>query len=308
VPRVADRRTLRGVLPPALTAIVLALLAGFLWQSREHIAESFSLRPGYFVAVAALTVAILAVRGVANRLHFRSLGVNASTADWFRLVTVTAFTNYLPLSAGLVAKALFLKRVHDLPYQRFAVGQATLLLLVIATNGVIGLLLLLTVFPEHVFGVVGLGFAAMAGSGVLLALPEGVRERLRPTSFPLTASVDAGAPRSWPAVALCQVAMLLGTAVSLDLCFEMGESSVGLAACMVFSAATVLTRFVTIIPGALGVRELLIGGLAFLTGFDARDAVVASSLARSAEIVVVFALGAAFTFRLSGELAARSED
>ena len=56
-------------------------------------------------------------------------------------MAVTSFTNYLPFSAGLVAKALFLNRMHDMPYRRFAVGQTTLLLLIIATNGLVGFLL-----------------------------------------------------------------------------------------------------------------------------------------------------------------------
>jgi uncharacterized membrane protein YbhN (UPF0104 family) len=68
----------------------------------------------------------------------------------------------------------------------------------------------------------------------------------------------------------------------------------------------VLARAVTIVPGALGVREFLVGGLALLTGFDPRDAVVAATLARAAEISVVFVLGGVFTWSLSGEVAATS--
>jgi hypothetical protein len=292
-------------LAPVVTVVVLGFLSGFLYDNRGYIADSFSLRPGLFAVVSALTLASLLVRAVANRLHFVGLGVNASTADWFRLVTVTSFTNYLPLSAGLVAKAVFLKRMHDMPFRRFAVGQTTLLVLIVATNGVVGLGVVALVFPGHLPGVVGLGFTAMLAAGLLLVLPERVREALSPRWFPFAANVGPEARRHWPGVVVCQVAMLLLASVGLQLCFDMGESRVGLAACVVFNAAAVLTRFVTIVPGALGVREFLIGGLALLTGFDLRDAVVASTLARAAEIVVVFALGGIFTFTLSGDLAER---
>ena len=40
---------------------------------------------------------------------------------------------------------------------------------------------------------------------------------------------------------------------------------------------------------------------------DLRDAVIASTLARAAEILVVFVLGGVFTWRLSGDLAASYE-
>lgn len=302
-----ERSALPRWLPLTLTIAVLSVLMGFLFQNRSYISESYSLRPGLFTAVAALTLLSLFVRAIANRLHFGALGVRASTADWFRLVTVTSFTNYLPLSAGLVAKAVFLKRVHAMPFRLFAVGQATLLVLIVATNGMVGLVVLALWFPEQLFSAVGLGFSAMLSAGLLLVLPERARRFVSATWFPFAANVGPEARRNWPAVALCQLGMLLAAALALELCFAMGESSVGLEACVIFTAAAVLARFVTIVPGALGVREFLIGGLAVLTGFDLRDAVVASTLARAAEILVVFMLGGVFTFSLSSDLAASYE-
>jgi uncharacterized membrane protein YbhN (UPF0104 family) len=261
-------------------------------------------RPELFLAVAGLTLLSLFVRGIANRLHFGSLGVGASTTDWFRLVTVTSFTNYLPLSAGLVAKAVFLKRVHDMPFRRFAVGQTTLLVIIVATNGLVGLGALAFVFPDLLVGVIGLGFAGMLASGLLLVLPERARDLLSATWFPFAANVGPEVRRQWPAVALCQLGMLLAAAASLELCFAMGGVSVGLGACVIFTAAAVLTRLVTIVPGALGLREFFIGGLAVLTGFDLLDAVVAATLVRAAEMAVVFLLGGVFTWSLSSDLAA----
>ena len=303
----SEKSVLQRWLPPVLTLAVLVVLSGFLYEHRSYIAESYSLRPGLFAAVAALTLLGLFVRGIANRLHFHGLGVGASTADWFRLVTVTSFTNYLPLSAGLVAKAVILKRVYSLPFGQFAVGQTTLLVLIVATNGLVGLLLLGIHFPSQLSGVVGLGFGAMLAAGGLLILPHRLRELLSARWFPFAANVGPEARRNWPAVALCQLGMLFAAALGLKLCFAMGESNVGLDACLLFTSAAVLARFVTVVPGALGVREFLIGGLAVLTGFDLRDAVIASTLARAAEILVVFVLGGVFTWRLSDDLAASYE-
>jgi uncharacterized membrane protein YbhN (UPF0104 family) len=297
----------RRWLPALVSLAVLAILTAFLVENRSYISESYSLRPGLFVGVAALTLVSLGLRAVANRLHFGALGVGASTRDWFRLVTVISFTNYLPLSAGLVAKAVFLKRVHAMPFRRFAVGQTTLLLLIVATNGLVGLVVLVLWSPEQLLSVVGLGFLAMLSTACVLVLPERARRFLSATWFPFAANVGPEARRAWPLVALCQLGMLLTAALALALCFAMGDSPVGLAASVIFTAAAVLARFVTIVPGALGVREFLIGGLAVLTGFDLRDAVVASTLARAAEILVVFALGGVFTFSLSRDLAASYE-
>jgi uncharacterized membrane protein YbhN (UPF0104 family) len=300
---VTGLRSLRRWLPPALTGLAVAMLCAFLWWNREYVSASYSLRPGAFLAVAGLSALSLGVRGLANRLHFGPLGVAASIGDWVRLVTVTALANYLPFSAGLVAKAVFLNRVHELPYGRFAVGQTSLLLLIIMTNGAVGLVILGLGFPDRLFGVVGAGFLAMLTAGLPLWLPEPWQQRLSTRWLPLTA-IARPTRRHWPWVALCQLGLLLLASAGLQLCFSMGGSQVGLLACVLFTAAAVLARLVTIVPGALGVREFLVGGLALLTGFDMRDAVVASTIARAAEIAVVFSLGGVFSWSLSGQLAA----
>ena len=282
------------------------MLAGFLYQNRSHILESYSLQPGVFAAVAVLLLVALGLRAAANRLLFGGLGVVASLLDWFRLVCVTAFSNYLPFSAGLLAKAFFLKRVYAMSYRRFAVGQVSLLLLIFAANGLVGLVTLALAMPLRLTGVVGLGFVLMLASVGLLFLPLPQRVRSWPgvRRLPWDREAVVAARSSWLGVALCQLGILLASAWSLHLCFGLGSSDVGFAACLVFAAATGLARLVTLTPGAIGIREFFVGGLAFLTGFEVRDAIIASSLARAVEIVVIVVLGGVFTHTLSGELAA----
>ena len=87
----------------------------------------------------------------------------------------------------------------------------------------------------------------------------------------------------------------------------MGGGARGDAAAWPGAATSVSGGSVVAAAGALGVREFLIGGLAVLTGFDLRDAVIAATLARAAEILVVFVLGGVFTWRLSHDLSASYE-
>jgi uncharacterized membrane protein YbhN (UPF0104 family) len=298
----------RKLLAATFTAAVLVALAVFLFQNRGHILETYSLQPRVFGTIALLVVATLGLRAAANRLLFGGLGVAASLFDWFRLTCVVSFSNYLPLSAGLLAKAFFLKRVHAVPYRRFAVGQMSLLLMVFGTNGAVGLAALALAMPSQLVGVVGLGFALMLASAGLLFLPPRARSWPGLHRLPWEPHALLGARRSWPGVALCQTGILLLGAATLYLCFGLGTSHVSFATCLLFTAAAVLTRLATFTPGAIGVREFFIGALALLTGFEARDAIIASTLARVAEIAVVVVLGGAFTHSLSGELTAGRGD
>lgn len=298
----------RRWLVTGLTVAALIVLVAFLASNYRYIAEDWALRPDAFLAIAALTIVSLWLRGVANRVMFSKLGITASTADWFQLVTMSAFTNYLPFSAGMVAKAVFLKRVHLLPYGTFALGQLALLLVVISTNGAVGLATLGLAFPDRATGIVAAGFVMMIGAGSLMFLPEPLLRRI-PNRY--RAATQDGAPqlrRAWPAAALLQFGILMGSSAGLAIAFDMGASDVGFAACVVFTAASMLTRLFSITPGAIGIREFLIGGLAYLTGFEMRDAVIASTATRTVEVAVIFALGGLFTRRLSKQVISSYED
>jgi uncharacterized membrane protein YbhN (UPF0104 family) len=277
------------------------LLAAFLIHNRSYIAERYALRPDALIAIAALVVVTLALRSLANRALFTRVGIDAGVYDWFRLVTVSSFTNYLPLSAGMVAKAFFLKRVHLLPYGTFAVGQVALLVVIISTNGVVGLATLGSLFPEQLFGIIGIGFVVMMFAAAAMFLPDSALARL-PRGMHAAADAAPAFRRAWPVVALLQVGILLASAAGLAIAFDMGESDVGFGACVIFTAAAMLTRLVSITPGAIGIREFLIGALAYLTGFELRDAVIASTATRTIEIAVIFALGGVFTRRISNEV------
>ena len=227
--------------------------------------------------------------------------------DWFALVTVNTFANYLPLSAGLAAKAFYLKRVHAMPYSRFAVGQIVLLLLVVTAHGWVGLVLVLLWQPAA-GGWLAVGFAAMAASGSLLWLPKRVAQTLAGRWFPWDADAIADLRGCAMKVIGVQVGVLLVAAWSLKLGFSTGNVDASLTACVVFTAVAVLTRLVSVTPGALGLREFLIGGLAVLTGFELQDAVIAAVVTRVAEMIVIFALGGVFTYKLSHRIAATYDE
>jgi uncharacterized membrane protein YbhN (UPF0104 family) len=292
----------RRWLVTGLTFAALIVLVAFLARNHRYIAEHWALRPDAFLAIAMLTIITLALRGFANRVLFARLGIMASAGDWFKLVTVSSFTNYLPLSAGMLAKAFFLKRVHLVPYGTFALGQVALLLVIISTNGVIGLATLGLEFPDQVTGIVGAGFALMIGAGALMFVPEPLLRRIPERFRSATKDASPQLRRAWPMVALLQIGILMASSAGLAIAFDMGDSDVGFAACVVFTAASMLTRLFAITPGAIGIREFLIGGLAYLTGFELRDAVIASTATRSVEIAVVFTLGGLFTRRLSSQV------
>ena len=299
---------LRRALPVLFTSVALAALGTFLVLNHRHITENYALRPGAFLLMAFLILATFALRSSANRILFGTMEVKASWGDWFRLLAVSSFTNYLPFSAGLAVKALYLKGVHTLPYRRFIAGQTALLALAMSTNGAAGLAALAVGFREEAVGVIGAGFIIMVASAGLLLLPDSLARRFK--GHRILGEIGRIPPirRVWGRVALLQAGSLLAGAATLKISFDMGPAEVSFPACLIFTAAAILTRLVSITPGAIGIRELLVGGLAHLVGFEMRDAVIAATLSRLIEMAVVFFLGAIFTFGFSSRLTSTNDE
>jgi uncharacterized membrane protein YbhN (UPF0104 family) len=282
---------LRTGLPGVITLVAVAILAYLLFQSRTHIRENYSAAPVSVLALAGMTLLILALRGLANLVLFRRLGLHTSYRNWFGLVAATAFSNYFPLSAGFFAKGFFLKRVHSLPYKTYLAGQISLFLIFTATSGLLGFIALVLAPGRGGPWFLAAAFVAMTLTGLVLLLSS----RWLATFQRLSSSADqentAGWRRGWHLVVLCQGAIVLLLSAKLYLCFRMGPEQVPFIACVIFGAASIATRLVAVAPGAIGIRELLIGGLAYLTGFEPRDAVIASTIDRVVELSVVLVLG-----------------
>jgi uncharacterized membrane protein YbhN (UPF0104 family) len=152
--------------------------------------------------------------------------------------------------------------------------------------------------------IVAAAFALMSAVALLFLLSDRFAGRLGKMLHLFEHGGRSRINRVWPALALCQVAALLLFAGKLYLAFLMGPERVTFAACLVFSAAAIATRLVSVTPGAIGIREFLIGGIAYLTGFELRDAVIASSLDRLVEIIVVVPVGGISTWLLSRKFGA----
>ena len=294
---------IRQLGPVAITVAVLALLTAYLYLQRSYVELNYAFPAGKWLAVTALAVTTLALRGLSNQWLFARFGVGVPLGDWVAIACVSALSSYLPASAGLVSKAHFLKRAHAVPYRLFAVGQAALLLLGVATHGAVGLIALVVWRPSAAIWI-AIGLAAMTAAGLLVLLPDRVARVARRRWLPLDAETIARLRRSALGVVPLQMGVLLATASGLKLGFSMGPTEVSFAACVIFSASTVLTRLVWITPGGLGVREFLIGGLAVLTGLALRDAMIAAVVLRLAEVAASIALGSASSLRLAQRLAA----
>ena len=79
-------------------------------------------------------------------------------------------------------------------------------------------------------------------------------------------------------------------AARLYMVFQMLSQDVGYMHCLVFSAASIITRLVSLTPGSIGVRETIVGGAAYVLDFNFGLIALAIMIERIIVILTCFLL------------------
>jgi len=299
LPPAEPRRLWIRLLSAAVTLAAVAALAFYLVANWSHVRASYSMPPGPIAAMALMMLGILALRAAAHSTIFRRAIRTIRYGEWFEVVAAGALSNLLPLSAGLVTKAYLVKRLHALSYRSYTGGQLALFLVGLVSSGLVGLVALLGLPWTQGTWIVGIACLGMLVAGTVLLVPGPLVSRIWSKLGGVGGADTPGLLGAATTAGALHALTLLLSAGKLYLAFSLGPERVPFAACLVFAAAGIATRFVTVTPGALGVRELLIGALAQLTGFSLGDALIASTIDRVVEVVVICVVGGVASFRLT---------
>jgi uncharacterized protein (TIRG00374 family) len=98
-------------------------------------------------------------------------------------------------------------------------------------------------------------------------------------------------PRELLILSSAAIAKLVDVGLRFWIAFDALGMTVTLPAAVVFASVSSLMLLVNVIPGSLGVRELLVGALATVAGLGFTETVAAASVDRVASLIVAFGIG-----------------
>jgi uncharacterized membrane protein YbhN (UPF0104 family) len=293
-----SRRWLSTII--GLLALVLAVL--YLAQQRDSlIAASSGLNWVALLPMFLLVLAMLAVNGLSLALFTRYFGVNLKVLEWFGIAVATSFANYVaPFSAGLVARAGYLKSRHALPYNRFLVLTAAQYLIAICLSTLVGFGLTIyvrSVLPPSGFAL--MAFFALTALGMIafMIIPF---EPIWFKKLPLGEAVIK-ALEGWQVIkrnfgllsanALLVLGGLISNALLLYFAFKALGVRVTLTQAVLIGIILSLSIIIRITPGNLGLQEMLLGFVSPLTGIPLEAGLAAALVVRGVVIATVFSLG-----------------
>ena len=229
-----------------------------------------------------------------------SLGARIAYGQAVCLSAGCTLLNYLPLNAGMIVKARFLKKHLGVKYAHFISLVGAQMLAVVVAAGAMGLIVTALTGDGAGGGrwhLAGLFAAGLGGALMMLHIPPSwlgagggwLRTALR--------DLLVGLERM--RVRPLQLAILLGLAVfklliisvRFQVCFAALGVKVTFLSCLMYAAVTALLMLVSITPNSLGLREILVGGVAALTGLSFEVGLLASGLDRVCSMVVHVLMG-----------------
>ena len=296
---VTPRRLGWWLLNVVLPLVVLVVLAVFVWNRRDQFQAIGDAPLLTVLLLVLLTAAGFAVNAAEFGILYRVLGARIGAVENQCVFVAGQLGNHVPGQVGTLYRFRYMKAVHDVSYTNgVAVYSVNLVLTALAT-GVIGLVgcigLWLTegtwsfVLAGALLGLVvlALGAASISPGG---RAREGRIGKLvaRFSTGWATASGDRKAAGAVVALELLRFVLL---AFRLKVAFEWVGVEEPLYFFLIVGPVGSLATFVSFTPSGIGIRELVMAGATAALGRSLADGLLASSVDRGINLLVVLVLG-----------------
>lgn len=287
---------LKKYLPVFLFISVILIFFYYIYANFSKLHYLLNISVCSLILILVFSIIIIIGRGLTNCVIYRLSKVNLSLIEGSGVAIINTLGNLLPFSGGMIAKGMYLKTRHNLSYGHYFPATVTLFITFLGVNGLLGLLSLgyLTKgFQENTSLILLVAFAMMLIGTLTIWIPFPVN--IFPRKWQeLLQKIKQG----WQGLGKNQTAFLLicsleiilvgVLAARLYLIFQMFSQDVGYIQCLLFSAVSILTRFVTIAPGGVGVREAIVGGAGQILGYEFGISALAVMVDRIFGIFVCF--------------------
>ena len=295
---------------------VLALGGWFLWERRDQFEQVSLVSWPMLIALAALFVVRMSLRGVFQWQAMRSLGADIGFKDAIALCYIGLMLNtLLPMPVGVAYRAAYMKRVHGLSFGYFASTMAVLFLAGLFVSSALGLAAVVWIWgagspvrPEVVLLLAGVSLATLAALAV----------RWRSTGDHWLARRTRKLTEGWGVLINDRrllaggVLLVLGSAavnvLAMNVAFESYGHSLGGTGAFLLMSSQQLGGLIRLTPGAIGYQESVSAYFATMLEVTSVQALVVLATTRAVNILVSIALGLPSLAAISLRAPAAGED
>ena len=289
-----------------LTAIILGCLIWYLVAHWQQLAVLLQLTPKNLLMLYSLLflTSLATTRAVQSLLT--ALCTKTCFWDMLWLQNASLLLNYAPMKFGTLFRANYLKRHYNLSYSHFTAFFLYITFLMTATAAAIGLVVLSTIYGVGEYEnkiMTGVFIAVIIGSlcflSIRLPIPKSSGRLMSALRNFLTGRKHIVKQRK--AILVSFIFLLINfllTAARLWIIYRSMNIGINPAGCLVLGALGYIALFISLTPGSLGIRELLLGAGAVVLGVPLEVGILAAMIDRAIVMSYTFIIGGSCTLWL----------
>lgn len=293
----------KNIIQAFFTIVITVIFASYIQRNFPGIKEALKIRTSFLVFLVLLNVLNKIILGFKTKKMVEVFGINLTFVEWFGSSVIVNFYNYLAPKSGTALFGVYLNTRHRLNYHKYASILISSAMITILVSGILGefaaiyihtkyslhnylisvIFLILVLMPLLFFFMPKITFPQKGLLGKINRFSEGwqILRRNKETLFLL---------------ALMDIGMVLCMATRYFILFRMFSLNIDIFSCILIAPFNIITHFATLVPGAYGIKELVVGLVSRLAGVSFDSGVLATLSDRVIMMALAFILGPIFSF------------
>jgi uncharacterized membrane protein YbhN (UPF0104 family) len=116
---IKDRGYFRKGISLLLFFLVMSIAITFFYKNWEVFVSLVDISPGYLVSMSLLIIAFQSLAGMKIKILTSIFDIALKPREWFGLAQVNSLLNYLPIRGGGAANAFYLKGFFNFPFLKY---------------------------------------------------------------------------------------------------------------------------------------------------------------------------------------------
>lgn len=269
---------------------ILIVLLGvyYFYQKSDELKQLMNLTLFQISAASVFVILYFLIIGEKYKSIFSAFQVKLSTKEWLGLPQVIMLFNLILFKSGTIANAYYLKKHHQLSYSRFIVGMGSQKLLDFFAVSLVGFIfsLSLFVFLKINFYLV-LFFCILLLALIFLFLTPFINNKKYDSRVIKKVIEIIGLWNEFKQnkaiivkVIVLEIIAIFILGMRYYVAFNILNNPVGIFDCVIISIFVSITGYVSILPGNIGIREIVVGLSAYYLDYSFDYGVIAATLDR----------------------------
>jgi len=286
-----------------ITIIVFILIILFFSKNGDffEILKNIELKYVLIVIVFEFLVSIL--NGLQIKYITQAYGKNLNVKEWFGLSVVNTMANHVtPFRGGLSIKAVYLKKIHDMPYTTSLTIIGAVMVLSVLVYSLLGAIVSVAYNLNMVVALVFFIVFLMM-SFIIFLTPRISKTRYKYINY-LIKSINklSNLRKNYRLISMLfslNLILLVMATFRIFYSFKALSFDIALTSCFVITLFTALSRIVSITPANLGITESITMISAKGLGVASKIGLSAALVERVATVIFYFTIGPIFSYVLS---------